>query len=152
MGITEGLSVIDYPEYFYNDELPLWINPVTGRISSPAGMRDNPITGLREFHDGVDIAIPTGTPIVAPKDGTVVAAGFSPSFGYFMRIAHDNSLYTTFYAHLSRPWAVIGDIVTQGTLIAYSGNTGMSTGPHLHFSIFYDGQFIDPMTRLDFVS
>ena len=144
MGLAEGLI------YYYPVYLPEWVNPVTGRISSPAGIRYSPITGRQEFHDGVDIAIPVGTPIVAPRSGRVVAAGHSPSFGYFMRIAHDDSAYTTFYAHLSRFAVAIGDAVQQGYRVAYSGNTGMSTGPHLHFSIFYNGQFVDPITRLDF--
>ncbi|MCL2215563.1 MAG: M23 family metallopeptidase [Defluviitaleaceae bacterium] len=142
MGIAEESA-------FYYPEPPLWLNPVTGRISSPAGTRYSPITGHVEFHDGVDIAIPVGTPIVAPKDGSVVAAGYSPSFGHFLRIAHANG-YTSFYAHLSRFAVTIGDVVRQGYRVAYSGNTGMSTGPHLHFGIFHEGQFIDPITRLDF--
>ena len=150
MGIAEGLLALYYPEHlYYEHTAPLWINPATGRISSPAGIRYNPVNGLREFHDGVDIAIPVGTPIIAPRNGHVIAAGFSPSFGHFLRISHDDG-YTSFYAHLSRVIVAVGDFVSQGYRVAYSGNTGMSTGPHLHFSIFLDGQFIDPITRLDF--
>ena len=131
-----------------HQESPTWITPVSGRISSPAGNRYNPVTGRREFHDGIDIAVPTGTTIVAPKAGEVIASGFCPGFGYFMRLAHDNE-YISFYGHLSQPIASLGDFVTQGTLLAYSGNTGQSTGPHLHFGIFQNGQFIDPLTRVN---
>jgi len=149
VGLAESLAFY-YPEHlYYENPAPLWINPTTGRISSPAGIRYSPITGQREFHDGVDIAIPVGTPIIAPKDGRVVASGYSQSFGHFLRLAHDDG-YTTFYAHLSRVAVAIGDIVAQGDRVAYSGNTGMSTGPHLHFGIFHNGQFLDPMARLDF--
>jgi murein DD-endopeptidase MepM/ murein hydrolase activator NlpD len=126
---------------------PLWIPPATGRISSPSGNRTNPITGRSEFHDGIDIAIPTGTPILAPKDGNITAAGFCPGYGHFIRLSHANG-YTTFYAHLSRTISQIGEAVTQGTHIAYSGNTGQSTGPHLHFGIFRNGQFVDPLTKV----
>ena len=128
----------------------IWQNPVTGRISSPAGHRYSPITGSLEFHDGVDIAIPIGTEIVAPKDGYVAAAGYSASFGWFLRLSHDN-YYETFFAHLDRVPLAIGDSVAQGERVAYSGNTGWSTAPHLHFSVFRNGQFVDPMDILDFI-
>jgi len=144
-----GLAEI-HPAFYYPEQMhPIWINPVTGVISSPAGIRDNPVTGNQEFHDGVDIAIPIGTSIVAPRDGEVIAAGFSPSYGWFLRLSHDDE-YITFFAHLSNISVSIGDRVHQGHHVAYSGNTGMSTGPHLHFSIFQNGQFVDPIARLDF--
>lgn len=122
----------------------LWIAPVYGRISSPSGHRYNPITGRREFHDGIDIAVPVGTPIVAPKAGKVIASGYSGGFGRFLRISHENG-YETFYAHLSRSLVAVGETIAQGDHVAYSGNTGQSTGPHLHFSIFREGQFADPL-------
>ena len=125
-----------------------WITPVEGRVSSPSGTRTNPVTGNSEFHDGIDIAVPEGTRITAPKDGKVIAAGYSVSYGNYIRISHENG-YISFYAHLSRAIAEIGDIVTQGYDIAYSGNTGQSTGPHLHFSIYRDGQFVDPLAYIN---
>ena len=130
-------------------EPPKWINPVVGRISSPAGYRYSPITGRQEFHDGVDIAIPIGTPIVAPGYGYVVAAGYSASFGWFLRLAH-GYYYESFFAHLDSVPISVGDRVEQGQRIAYSGNTGWSTAPHLHFSIFREGRFVDPKTHFDF--
>ena len=120
-----------------------WIRPVAGRVSSPAGVRYSPIHGTREFHDGVDVAVPVGTPIVAPKDGTVLATGYSASFGMFLRMAHAND-YVTFFAHLSQVPLAVGDTVSQGERVAYSGNTGWSTAPHLHFGMFRGGQFVDP--------
>jgi murein DD-endopeptidase MepM/ murein hydrolase activator NlpD len=124
-----------------------WVSPASGRISSPSGMRTNPVTGRREFHDGIEIAVPVGTPILAPKDGEVVAVGFNSGYGNFLRMAHGNG-YVTFFSHLSRAVAEVGDALAQGEQLAYSGNTGQSTGPHLHFSIFHDGQFVDPLTRV----
>ena len=126
-----------------------WISPVVGRISSPSGFRYSPIHGTQEFHDGVDIAIPIGTPIVAPRYGYVIAAGYSTSFGWFLRIAHSD-YYETFFAHLNYVPIAIGDRVEQGERVAYSGNTGWSTGPHLHFGMFRDGQFVDPLVYMDF--
>ncbi|MCL2286967.1 MAG: M23 family metallopeptidase [Firmicutes bacterium] len=125
-----------------------WISPVIGRISSPAGYRRSPIHGTKEFHDGVDIAVPVGTVIVAPLCGYVVAAGYSTSFGWFLRISH--GCYETFYAHLDYVPIAVGDRVGQGERIAYSGNTGWSTGPHLHFGMFRDGQFVDPQDYVTF--
>ena len=140
MGLEEDTSA--------SDEV-VWINPVVGRISSPAGFRYNPITGNREFHDGVDISLPTGTRLNAPKDGYVIDTGFSSSFGRFLRLSHYGG-YTTFFAHLDSVAVEIGDRVYQGNRVAYSGNTGWSTAPHLHFSIFRDEQFVDPLVYLDF--
>ena len=122
---------------------------MSGRISSYAGYRVSPIHGRREFHDGVDIAVPEGTPIVAPRDGYVAATGYSPSFGLFLRLAHDGG-YTTFFAHLSHVPVETGQPVAQGERVAYSGNTGWSTAPHLHFSVFRDGAFVDPLDYMDF--
>lgn len=127
----------------------VWQSPVTGRISSPAGFRYSPITGAREFHDGVDVAVPTGTEVIAPKDGHVISIRYSTSFGRTLRLEHADG-YQTFFAHLSHVPLEVGDIVLQGERIAYSGNTGWSTAPHLHFSIFRHGQFIDPLDYVEF--
>ena len=126
----------------------IWINPVDGEITSLSGLRDNPITGRREFHDGIDIAVPTGTPIVAPKDGYVIALGYSESFGYFVRLSHNDG-YLSFYAHLYSISVELGERVTQTQQIAYSGNSGFSTGPHLHFGIFRNGQFVNPINYVE---
>ena len=128
--------------------LPLWVNPIYGIISSPSGLRINPVTGRREFHDGIDIAAPVGTTVVAPRDGTVLAVGNSPSFGHFLRLQHPDG-YVSFMAHLHGAVVAVGDTVRQGEKVAYSGNTGRSTGPHLHYGLFRNGQFVDPAGYVD---
>ena len=130
------------------DAAYLWVNPIQGIITSPGGLRYNPITGRREFHDGIDIAAPIGTPIVAPRDGTVLAVGNSPTFGRFLRMSHPDG-YVSFMAHLYSATVAVGDTVRQGERVAYSGNTGRSTGPHLHFGLFRYGQFVDPIHYVD---
>ena len=129
--------------YYGDIQSPVWINPLYGPISSPSGIRFSPITGRREFHDGIDIAVPIGTKVVSPKAGYVLSVSYSPSFGRVLRIEHDDG-YVSFFAHLNRITVATGDRVTQGQAVAYSGNTGWSTGPHLHFGLFRDGQFVDP--------
>jgi len=120
-----------------------WVSPANGRVSSRSGTRINPVTGKKEFHDGIDIAVPIGTPIFAPKDGEIIESGFMRGYGNYMRILHDDG-YISFYAHLSRAVSKVGDKIEQGFHFADSGNTGQSTGPHLHFGIFRNGQFVDP--------
>ena len=145
------LPIIPLPEIVpLSAELwnPLWINPLYGPISSPSGIRFSPITGRPEFHDGIDIAVPIGTPVAAPRDGYVLAVGYSPSFGRVLRLTHDDG-YISFFAHLNSIAVRTGDRVQQGETIAYSGNTGWSTGPHLHFSLFRNGQFVDPIDYVD---
>ena len=144
MGLVEYISTIYYyPLVPY----PTWINPLYGPISSPSGMRRSPITGRMEFHDGIDIAVPIGTPVVAPRCGYVLAVGYSQSFGRILRIQHSDE-YVSFFAHLNRVTVNVGDRVQQGQHVAYSGNTGWSTGPHLHFGLFRNGQFVDPYLYL----
>lgn len=138
------MGLVDYSARYY----PLWINPLNGRVSSPSGLRFNPVSGRREFHDGIDIAVPIGTPVVAPRGGDVLAVGYSASFGRFVRLLHDDD-YISFFAHLNSIDVSTGDRVKQGDHIAYSGNTGWSTGPHLHFGLFRAGQFVDPLAYIN---
>ena len=126
----------------------VWVNPIQGIITSPGGLRYNPVTRRREFHDGIDIAAPIGTQVVAPREGRVLAAGYSTTWGRFVRLDHQDG-YVSFMAHLSRVKVEVGDEVYQGQQVAYSGNTGRSTGPHLHFGIFRDGQYVDPYHYVD---
>jgi murein DD-endopeptidase MepM/ murein hydrolase activator NlpD len=125
-----------------------WINPVDGVITSHAGLRTNPVTGKREFHDGLDIACPINTRVYATRDGVVIAKGWSPSFGNYLRLSLDGG-YVALYAHLNRSVVSLGESVTQGQQVAYSGNTGRSTGPHLHYSVFKNGQFTNPIAMVD---
>ena len=117
--------------------------PINGaRLSSPFGNRKHPILGFTKHHNGTDFAAPTGTPIMASGNGTVIKAGWCGNGGNCVRIRH-NSSYTTGYGHLSKFATKTGRRVRQGQIIGYVGNTGMSTGPHLHYTVKYNGKFIN---------
>lgn len=117
------------------------------RISSPFGYRADPFTGAKSFHTGVDLACPSGTPVVSAASGTVSFVGYSNVFGNYIIVKHSNG-YQTLYGHLSKILAGKGQHVSQGTRIGLVGSTGYSTGPHLHFTIFKNGKLIDPMTLI----
>ena len=111
--------------------------PVDGaRITSGFGMRFHPILGYTRMHKGVDFGVPIGTPVMAAGAGTVAFMGWENGYGNFVVINHGNG-YATAYGHLSRfaPGLHNGSHVRQGQVIAYSGMTGMATGPHLHYEI-----------------
>lgn len=122
--------------------------PVTGRISSSYGSRVHPIYGDRRFHDGIDIAVPVGTPVRASADGVVTWSGDKSGYGLTVIIDHGNGI-ETLYGHNSRLVAKRGSEVKKGQVIAYSGNTGVSTGPHLHYEVRKAGKCVDPMIYLD---
>ncbi|WP_246331440.1 M23 family metallopeptidase [Sphingomonas chungangi] len=118
--------------------------PVSGaRMSSGFGMRFHPILGFSRMHQGVDLAAPYGTPIVAAADGVVRFAGWHGGHGNFVQLAHDGGMGTG-YGHMSRFIVRPGEAVQQGELIGYVGSTGLSTGPHCHFEVYRGGQVIDP--------
>ena len=133
---------------FYDEEgksirKALMKTPINGaRLSSPFGLRKHPILGFTKHHNGTDFAAPTGTPIMASGNGTVIKAGWCGNGGNCVRIRH-NSSYTTGYGHLSKFATKTGRRVRQGQIIGYVGNTGMSTGPHLHYTVSYNGKFIN---------
>ena len=117
--------------------------PINGaRLSSPFGNRKHPILGFTKHHNGTDFAAPTGTPIMASGNGTVIKAGWCGNGGNCVRIRH-NSSYTTGYGHMSKIATRNGRRVRQGQIIGYVGNTGMSTGPHLHYTVSYNGKFVN---------
>ena len=121
------------------------IQPVGGRISGRFGMRRHPILGYRRMHSGVDFAIAHGTPVYAATDGTVNFAGRNGGYGNFVRLRHAGGLGTG-YAHLSRIAVRNGQSVERGQVIGYVGSTGLSTGPHLHYEMYRNGQKIDPLS------
>ncbi len=129
----------------FNDTKTL-IWPVYGEISSPFGWRIHPITKRWSFHTGIDIAAPEGTPIFAADSGVVEYAGWKSGYGNFIIINH--GLYKTAYGHLSKIDVFVGQYVTRGELIGRVGNTGISTGPHLHFEVRYRNRYTNPVTYL----
>ncbi|WP_297799241.1 M23 family metallopeptidase [uncultured Brevundimonas sp.] len=115
------------------------------RVSSNYGFRTHPIAGYRKMHQGMDFAASSGTPIIAPADGVIVEARRWGGYGNWIRVRHSNGLETG-YGHLSRYASGMrpGLRVTQGQVIGYVGSTGNSTGPHLHYEMWRNGQRINP--------
>jgi len=124
----------------------LFIYPVAGELSSRFGNRPDPFTGEIRFHEGIDLAANTGTPIYAAMGGTVRSTGVNPIFGKFVIMQHDG--YQTLYGHMSRILVQNGQTIGQGGRIGDVGNTGYSTGSHLHFGIYKGGVPVDPLRFL----
>jgi len=122
----------------------LFLFPTTGRITSTFGIRPDPFTGVRRFHNGIDIAHDPGTPVHAAMAGRVAKIGVHPSYGRYIIVTHGGG-FQTFYAHLQSIGTTEGKSVSQGEVIGEMGSTGYSTGPHLHFSVFKNGNPVDPL-------
>lgn len=120
------------------------IIPVRGWFLSGFGYRLDPFTGLIKMHEGIDIAAPIGTPIVAPADGSVLSVSEKSGFGITVEIDHGLGL-RTFFGHLQRVVVEPGAGVKRGDIIGYVGVSGKSTGPHLHYEVRRDGKAIDPI-------
>ncbi len=118
--------------------------PVEGRITSYFGMREHPLSGEDEFHRGVDISVPRGTPIRATASGIVSYSGGSGIKGNVVAIEHGAG-FTTIYAHNSVNIVKVGQEVRKGDIIAYVGTTGNATGPHVHFEVWKDGKPVNPL-------
>lgn len=121
-----------------------WPLTTSGRITSSFGYRSAPTAGASSYHKGVDIAVSVGTSVLATKDGKVVTATYSSSAGNYVAIYHGNGTYS-YYMHCSSLSVSAGDRVKKGQVIAKSGSTGISTGPHLHFAIYKNGTYVNPM-------
>ncbi|MCL2688887.1 MAG: M23 family metallopeptidase [Chitinispirillia bacterium] len=119
--------------------------PAHGRITSEYGFRFHPFTGLRLMHEGLDIANEVWTPIYATADGQVQNVSNWTHFGNLVKISHLNGEYITYYAHLHKAAVTPGQFVKRGELIGYMGNSGRSTGPHLHYEVHHKGRPINPM-------
>ena len=117
-----------------------------GEITSPFGMRFHPILGFARMHTGVDWGAPIGTPIFAAGNGVIIKAGWESGYGRRVEIQHANG-YVTTYNHMSGFGRGVaeGVRVTQGQVIGYLGQTGLATGPHLHYEVIINGNFVDPM-------
>lgn len=116
-------------------------------VSCAYGYRIHPITGNYSFHSGVDLAAAAGTPIYAAKSGTVTAATYTYVYGYYVTINHGDG-YATLYGHMTNFIVSAGEYVSQGQVIGYVGSTGWSTGAHLHFTIYYNGATVNPMSYI----
>ena len=156
-GITEGRKKVQMVKWSANGR-DQWYDaagvgetrgvmqrPVLGHLTSSFGMRFHPILGFSRMHQGMDFAAPMGAPIVAATDGVVSFAGRHGGHGNYVRLNHAGGI-STGYAHMSRIIARPGERVRQGQLIGYVGSTGLSTGPHLHYEVFRNGQAINPVS------
>ena len=117
-------------------------------VSSYYGYRINPVTGQEQFHRGVDIAVPTGTTVLAAMDGTVTTATYDASYGNYV-VIEDSNGYCTKYAHMDTLSVSAEQTVTHGTTIGTTGNTGSSTGSHLHIECLYNGEYYNPLFYFD---
>jgi murein DD-endopeptidase MepM/ murein hydrolase activator NlpD len=131
----------------YNGGMFAWPCPGYKRISDEYGSRMHPILGVEKFHNGLDMAAPSGTAILAAYDGDVVAAAYSGSMGNYIMIDHGSGLYTI-YMHCSALYVSKGQSVSKGQNIAAVGSTGRSTGPHLHFGVRLNGNYTSPWNYL----
>lgn len=127
----------------------IWPLPGDSRIFSRFGVRVAPTAGASTYHQGVDLGGEYGADIIAALAGTVEIAGYSVSGGNYIRINHGDGIVTS-YLHCSRLLVSVGDYVQQGALIAYVGSTGVSTGPHLHFSVSINGTYVDPLNYISY--
>lgn len=121
----------------------LFIYPTRGRLTSGFGWRNSPFTGVRELHRGVDLANNIGTLVVASRTGRVSKTGYDAVYGNFIIISHDDGFHTL-YGHLSKILVSKGAYVKQGQKIGLMGTSGLTTGPHLHFGVFKNGQAVNP--------
>ncbi len=122
--------------------------PVRGWVSSEFGTRRSPFTGHGEFHRGMDIATDPGREVVAPADGIVVFTGIDTNMGRFVHLNHSRG-FSTFYGHLLRSVVRKGQILRRGDIIGFIGNSGRSTGPHLHYTVLFNGVPVNPRKYLN---
>lgn len=131
----------------YDGGMFKWPAPSYTRISDDYGNRIHPTLGVKQFHNGVDMAAPGGSPILAAYDGEVVASSYNATMGNYIMIDHGDSLYTI-YMHASALYVSKGDLVSKGQKIGAVGTTGRSTGNHLHFSVRKNGTYVSPWNYL----
>lgn len=121
-----------------------WHTPCAYKsITSAYGWRTHPVTGKYSFHTGIDMANDKGTKIYAAKSGTVTTATYNSVYGYYVVINHGDG-YSTLYGHMTNYTVSVGDTVVGGELIGYMGSTGWSTGSHLHYTVYYNGNTVNP--------
>jgi murein DD-endopeptidase MepM/ murein hydrolase activator NlpD len=140
---TVNASFLPQSEQSHSDSFEPKLPPVGGQITSGVGMRIDPIDGKWRHHNGIDIAIPEGTPVTPVAPGVVIYSGQRPGYGFTVLVEHANGM-VSLYGHNSRLEAIQGQSVERDTIIALSGNTGRSTGPHLHFEAWHSGTNVTP--------
>ncbi|MEZ4771580.1 MAG: M23 family metallopeptidase [Bacteroidia bacterium] len=148
MALVLGTVYLSFTPASSNLYMP-YLSPVkNGLVVSGFGMRMHPVLQESRMHQGVDFRAKEGTAVYAAGSGIVLeAVETSGSYGMMIDIHHDNS-YVSRYAHLSKMVVTAGEVVIAGQLIGYSGNTGLSTGPHLHYEVIHDKEKVDPMIYL----
>lgn len=148
--IEEIGKLLDSQSALFSDIPSLWpIRGGIGHISMPFGQNKHPFTGQWYIHKGIDLSTyRAGDPILATADGQIVTAEYDPGFGYYIIIKHKHGFYTR-YAHMSSFRVQRGQYVQQGQIIGYIGNTGVSTGPHLHYEVHIGSDVVDPMKYLN---
>lgn len=122
---------------------PRFSSPVDGVVSSPYGPRPHPVTGRADFHEGVDLAVPEGSPVRTPFPGKVVEVKEDPHLGLAITVEHPGG-YRSVYGHTQAALVEVGQAVAAGEVIGRSGQTGRVTGPHLHFALYQHGRPVDP--------
>jgi murein DD-endopeptidase MepM/ murein hydrolase activator NlpD len=147
---SSGGTTTTYTTPSYSGGSFLWPVPGYTYITSDYGNRDDPfgVSSSSEYHKGIDIGAPTGTPIIAPADGVVAWSYHSNSAGNWVGIDHGDGLYTVFM-HMSLSAVTEGQSVKAGDVIGYVGATGNVTGPHLHFAVRLNGSYVNPHNYLD---
>ncbi len=128
----------------YSGGAMTWPSPGVTRVTSNFGYRIHPILKVNKMHTGIDIGCPSNTTIVAAADGKVIKTGWNSGYGNMIMIDHGGGI-VTLYAHLNSILVSTGSTVTRGSKIALSGSTGMSTGPHLHFEVRENGNYVNPL-------
>ena len=131
-------------------EVPAYIFPLedaNAEVTNPYGWQEHPVTKQKSLHSGVDLAADYGTNVLAVADGTVLDCSYDAAYGYILTLEHENGVQTQ-YAHLSEFLVKPGDTVQQGQIIAKTGDSGWTTGPHLHLGVLIDGEAVDPLETL----
>ena len=144
--ITAEILRLQNPNMVYSGGIMQWPCPSSSRITSEFGYRIHPVTKTKKLHTDL-IWRTTGGSIVAANAGTVIKAAWNNSYGYMIMVDHGGGI-VTLYAHNSRLLVSTGQKVERGQQIALSGNTGVSTGPHLHFEVRVNGEYKDPRAYL----
>jgi murein DD-endopeptidase MepM/ murein hydrolase activator NlpD len=130
-----------------NGDLFGWPLKQSWRFTSGFGWRRSPFTGARSYHGGIDLAVPAGSNAYAALSGTVVSVGYDSTYGNHVIISHGNG-YQTLYGHFNSVTVTQGQYVSTSTVIGKVGSTGLSTGPHLHFTVYKNGRMINPLSVL----